>query len=153
VAEKDTSKHELSLRALRDLEPLNSDYALQLAALLKLLDAAVRSGAIAEASSIPPAGIDRMFRITLAASIGIKEADRLLTSVQAEGVHQLEILSLPAARALALEQYEKAVQWLEVANTMTSGPNPLILNNLAIAEVRSRPSRPSEALKHVQANL
>ncbi|MFM8728662.1 MAG: hypothetical protein ACKON9_26490, partial [Planctomycetaceae bacterium] len=35
VAEKDTSKHELSLRALRDLEPLNSDYALQLAELLK----------------------------------------------------------------------------------------------------------------------
>jgi hypothetical protein len=83
----------------------------------------------------------------------MKEADRLLTSLRAEGIHQLEILSLLAARALALEQYEKAVQWLEVANTMTSGANPLILNNLAIAEVRSRPSRPWEALKHVQASL
>lgn len=36
---------------------------------------------------------------------------------------------------------------------MTSGSNPLILNNLAIAEVRSKPSRPWEALKHVQASL
>ena len=121
--------------------------------LLKLLDDAVRSGPITDASSIPLAAIDRIVRIALAGTIGMREADRLLTNLRAEGIHQLEILSLLAARALALEQYEKAVQWLEVANSMTSGANPLILNNLAIAEVRSRPSRPWEALKHVQASL
>ena len=121
--------------------------------LLKLLDDAVRSGPITDATSIPLAGIDRIVRMALSGQIGAREADKLLTNLRAEGVHQLEILSLLAARALAMEQYEKAVQWLEIANSMTNGTNPLILNNLAIAEVRSKPSRPWEALKHIEASL
>ncbi|MFN6312758.1 MAG: tetratricopeptide repeat protein [Planctomyces sp.] len=121
--------------------------------LLKFLDDAVRSGPITDATSIPLAAIDRIVRIALSGQLGAREADKLLTNLRGEGIHQLEILSLLAARALAMEQYEKAVQWLEVANSMTSGSNPLILNNLAIAEVRSKPSRPWEALKHVQASL
>ena len=121
--------------------------------LLPLLKDVVMSGPITDSTSVPLAGIDRIVRIALTGGAAARDADKLLTELRSDGIFVLDILSLQAAHALTLENYDLAVQSLELANSMTNGANPLILNNLAIAKVRSKPSRPWEALKHIEVSI
>lgn len=121
--------------------------------LLPLLNEAVRSGPVSESDAASLQAIDRLTRIALSRIPGARDAEELLTNLRAEGIHTLEILNTLSARSLALERYDLAVKWLEIANGIAEEKNPAILNNLAIAEVRSAPSRPMDALKHVNQSL
>lgn len=121
--------------------------------LIQLLNDAVRSGPVSESDAAALQAIDRLSRLALSRVPGAKDADELLTNLRAEGIHTLEILNTLSARSLALERYDLAVKWLEIANSIAEEKNPAILNNLAVAEVRSTPSRPVDALKHVNQSL
>lgn len=121
--------------------------------LIALLKNAVMSGPVSDNDAAALQAIDRLARITLSRSHGSRDAEQLLTSLRAEGIHTLEILNTLSARALAMDEYDQAVKWLEIANGIAEEKNPAILNNLAIAEVRSTPARPIEALKHVNQSL
>ena len=121
--------------------------------LIQLLNDAVRSGPVSERDAASLQAIDRLTRLALSRVPGAKDADGLLTDLRAEGIHTLEILNTLSARSLALERYDLAVKWLEIANGIAEEKNPAILNNLAVAEVRSTPSKPMDALKHVNQSL
>ncbi|MEY3459768.1 MAG: hypothetical protein RL215_2925 [Planctomycetota bacterium] len=97
--------------------------------------------------------IDRLSRLVIAGGRGAAEAERVLTDLRVDGRHSLQILSSLAAKALAARQYERAVVWLEVANALSRRRNPIILNNLAIAMVRSTPPSTERALEYVEESL
>ena len=98
-------------------------------------------------------GIDRLSRLVIAGGRGAMEAERVLTDLRVQGQYSQQILSTLAAKALAARQYDRAVVWLEVASALARGKNPLILNNLAIAMVRSNPPQTEQALEHVEQSL
>jgi tetratricopeptide (TPR) repeat protein len=97
--------------------------------------------------------IDRLSRLVIAGGRGSLEAERVLTELRVDGRYSQQILSSLAAKALAARQYDRAVVWLEVASALSRGRNPIILNNLAVAMVRSNPPQTEQALEHVEQSL
>ncbi len=93
--------------------------------------------------------IDRLCRIVTSRGPAADVASDALNRLRAEGSCNLQILNMLSAQALQLGRYDDAVRWLGIASHASSGKNPGILNNLAIALVRSQPPQPVAALERV----
>lgn len=91
--------------------------------------------------------LDRLCRIVSSRSPAADMASEALNALRAEGNCNLQILNILAAQALELGRYDDAVKWLGIASHASSEENPGILNNLAIALVRSQPPQPIAALE------
>lgn len=115
--------------------------------LIQMLLAATES----DTAAVP--AIDRLARLVISEGLGAAEAERALTELRVAGRHSLLVLNSLAARALTARKYERSVVWLEVANALSRGQNPIILNNLAVAMVRSTPPTPEKALDYVDRSL
>lgn len=93
--------------------------------------------------------IDRLARLSLSSHPAAVGAGDMIGQVRVDGPNGAEVLNLIGMHAIVLERCDKAVPWLEQANAMTRGGNPMILNNLATAIVRSG-ARPKEKCWHWQ---
>ncbi|MGV2333905.1 MAG UNVERIFIED_CONTAM: tetratricopeptide repeat protein [Planctomycetaceae bacterium] len=109
--------------------------------------------AAAESDTAAVPAIDRLARLVIADGVGAVEAEQALTNLRVDGRHAMLVLNSLAARALTARKYERSVIWLDVADALCRGENPIILNNLAVALVRSSPSAPERALDYVERSL
>jgi exosortase len=90
--------------------------------------------------------VDRLARLSLSSHPAAAGAEEMLGQLRLDGANGAEVLNAIGLHAIVLEQCDKAVPWLEQANAMTRGSNPMILNNLATAIVRSGARSPEDAL-------
>ena len=90
--------------------------------------------------------IDRLARLSLSEHPAAVGADEMLRQLRLDGANGAEVLNLIGLHAIVMKRCDKAVPWLEQANAMTRGSNPMILNNLATAIVRSGARSPEDAL-------
>jgi tetratricopeptide (TPR) repeat protein len=109
--------------------------------------------AATESDTAAVPAIDRLARLVIADGAGAMEAEQTLTNLRVDGRHSLLVLNSLSARALSARKYDRSVVWLEVADALARGQNPIILNNLAVAMVRSSPPTPEKALDYVERSL
>lgn len=83
---------------------------------------------------------DRLYLLTLHGGRLGSVAEEALRRCRAGGGDVVGILSAMGGRALQREHFESAMQWLQMAQTLTSTENPVLQNNLAVAIVRGGPS-------------
>jgi tetratricopeptide (TPR) repeat protein len=99
------------------------------------------------------AAIERLSRLSLSNHPSARYADEALRKLRLEGQSGVIALNLLGDHARALQNYEKAVFWLEQANSTAAGRNPLVLNNLALTIIRGRPADAETALRYAQETL
>ncbi len=90
---------------------------------------------------------DRLYLLTVQGGALGAAAEEALTVYRAQGGDAEGILMAIGSRALQVEQFDTALHWLQQARNSSSNPSPSLLNNLAIAIVRSQlTERYAEAL-------
>jgi exosortase len=97
--------------------------------------------------------IDRLARISLANHPVAAGADAIVRQLRLEGPHGGQVLNLLGMHALIAGRYDKARGYLEQAILHTRGEDPMVLNNLATAMIRSDQQTADEALKLVNNAL
>lgn len=91
---------------------------------------------------------DRLYRMSLQSGATGKVAETALDQLRAEGIAAAEVLAALGSRALQAGRIEPAIRWLRMAETSSNGQDPALLNNLALALVRSNDHQQfSEALQ------
>ena len=89
---------------------------------------------------------DRLYLMSLRGGNSGRVATDALQRLQATG-DATRVLSAIGTRALQNERMDQAVQWLRLAVTSSKTPDPSLLNNLALALIRTgNPEQHSEAL-------
>jgi tetratricopeptide (TPR) repeat protein len=99
------------------------------------------------------AAIERLSRLSLSNHPSARYADEALRKLRLEGQSGVIALNLLGDHARAMQNYEKAVFWLEQANSTAAGRNPLVLNNLALTIIRGRPADAETALRYANETL
>jgi tetratricopeptide (TPR) repeat protein len=85
--------------------------------------------------------IDRLSRLSLSDHPAATGAEDMLRQLRLEGTYGAQVLNLLGMHALMMNRFDKARPYLEQANIQTRGRDPMILNNLATALVRSGESK------------
>ena len=97
---------------------------------------------------------DRLYLLTLQRGTLGTIAEQSLSVHRARGGNAEGILLAIGSRALQVEQFDSALYWLELARKSSAKLTPTLLNNLAIAIVRSgRQDRYPEALELANSAL
>jgi tetratricopeptide (TPR) repeat protein len=91
-------------------------------------------------------GIDRLARLSLSEGPVVEPADAMIRQLRMDNQAGTQALNLLGMHALLMKRYDKAINWLELANSQARSRNPQILNNLAIAIIRGRPGDAAKAL-------
>ena len=99
------------------------------------------------------AAIERLSRLGLSSHSAARQADEAVRKLRLEGQSGVIALNMLGNHASTLRDYEKAIFWLEQANSAAAGRNPMVLNNLAIATVRGRPQDAETALRYAHETL
>ena len=97
--------------------------------------------------------IDRLSRLSLSMHAAAADAERILRQLRLEGTHGSQVLNLLGMHALLMNRFDKAKPWLEQANLQTRGRDPMILNNLATAIIRSGENSQERALSLANETL
>lgn len=116
----------------------------------KLLQLLVQAAGIA---AVRADATDRLVRLILSNADVSAEAEVRLMELQAGGLSVAEVLNQMGSHALLHEQYRKGFQWLDRANTLKNGQDPVILNNLALAVLRGQLESPDRALSLINEAL
>jgi len=95
-------------------------------------------------SSTTIGAIDRLALLSFSKHAAAQKAELIIWQLRLEGDFGAEVLNKLGMFAFLLKKYETARGYLEQVNARTRGTNPMILNNLAIATVRSRDSDPKK---------
>ena len=111
-----------------------------------LNDAAISQGTAISA-------IERMSRLSLSSHPAAAQAEEAIKRLRMDGQPGIVALNMLGMHALFLENYEKAIVWLEQANVLSRGRNPMVLNNLATALVRGRPNERERVLQIAEQTL
>lgn len=106
-----------------------------------------------ECSSSTMQGIDRLARLSLSDGPVVEPADAMIRQLRMDNQAGIQALNLLGMHALLMKRYDKAINWLELANSQARSRNPQILNNLATAIVRGRPGDASKALQMANQTL
>lgn len=109
-----------------------------------------------EAAQIPSSSfgaVERLSRLALSSHPSAQNADEALRKLRLEGQSGVIALNMLGNHASVMGNYEKAIFWLEQANSVAAGRNPMVLNNLAIATIRGRPEDIETALRYAQETL
>ncbi|MCA9059417.1 MAG: hypothetical protein KDA85_13000, partial [Planctomycetaceae bacterium] len=93
------------------------------------------------------AAVDRLARVAYSQSPDAGKADDLLRQIRVRGTEGAAVLEVIGVRAVLVGRYEEAIRSLTQANNQTRHRSPLIMNNLAIAILRSGETNLDEALK------
>lgn len=110
------------------------------AVLLELLRDALKCS-----PAIVPA-IDRLSLLSFSAHPAAEDAGRLIRELRLEGEFGAEVLNKLGMLAIMLKKYDTARTYLDQANARSRGMNPVILNNLAIAIIRTDTNDADKAL-------
>ncbi len=97
--------------------------------------------------------IDRISRLSLSSHPAAKGAESLVRQLRLEGAYGGQVLNLLGAQALVMKRFDKAKSYLELANIQTRGRDPMILNNLALAIIRSDEGLEGDALERANETL
>ena len=109
--------------------------------LTELLDTSLKS------SSVIMRVADRLYLMSLRGGQTGQVASETLQRLQATG-DATRVLSVIGTRALQNQRTDQAVQWLRLAVTASRKPDPFLMNNLALALIRTGdPEHQSEALR------
>jgi len=111
-----------------------------------LSDAAISQGTAISA-------IERLSRLSLSPHPAAAQAEEAIKRLRMDGQSGIVALNLLGMHALFLQSYEKAIVWLEQANVLARGRNPMVLNNLATAIIRGRPNEGDRALQLSEQTL
>lgn len=109
-----------------------------------------------EASQIPGtalAGIERLARLSLSSHPAAVASEETLRRLRFEGQTGIIALNQIGSHAMRVKNYEKAIFWYEQGNNLAAARNPMILNNLALAVIRGRPSQAADALRYANETL
>jgi len=107
-----------------------------------------------ESTELAPRVADRLYLLTLQGGTLGTIAEESLSVHRARGGNAEGILIAIGSRALQVEQFDSALYWLELARKSSVKPTATLLNNLAIAIVRSgRQDRYPEALELANSAL
>ena len=97
--------------------------------------------------------IDRISRLRLSSHPAAEAAESLVRQLRLEGPYGGQVLNLLGMHALLMNRFDKATSYLELANIQTRGRDPMILNNLAIAIIRSDEGSEGKALERANETL
>lgn len=95
--------------------------------------------------------IDQLATLRFSDSPAAAAASQRLDQLRANGDPNGRVQVIIGTRAIMAEEYDQAVTFLERAAVQTRNQQPQILNNLAIALVRSDPPQPERALQYVES--
>ncbi|MFO0979357.1 MAG: tetratricopeptide repeat protein, partial [Planctomycetaceae bacterium] len=98
-------------------------------------------------------GIDRLARLSLSEGPVVEPADAMIRQLRMDNQAGIQALNLLGMHALLMKRYDKAMNWLELANSQARSRNPQILNNLATAIIRGRPNDAAKALQLANQTL
>lgn len=90
--------------------------------------------------------IDRLARLSLSDHPASARAEEVIRQIRLDGDFGATVLNHIGTHALILKRYEKAKNYLELANTQSRGRDPMVLNNLATCLARAK-SADAESLK------
>ncbi|MFM7055933.1 MAG: tetratricopeptide repeat protein [Planctomycetota bacterium] len=107
----------------------------------------------AEISGSAFGAIERLSRLSLSNHAAARYADEALRKLRLEGQSGVIALNLLGDHARIMQNYEKAIFWLEQANSTAAGRNPMVLNNLALTTIRGRPQDAETALRYAHETL
>jgi tetratricopeptide (TPR) repeat protein len=99
------------------------------------------------------AAIERLSRLALSGHSAALNADEALRKLRLDGQSGVIALNMIGDHARAMQNYEKAIFWLEQANSAAAGRNPMVLNNLTLATIRGRPHDAETALRYANETL
>ncbi|MCA9064059.1 MAG: tetratricopeptide repeat protein, partial [Planctomycetaceae bacterium] len=97
--------------------------------------------------------VDRFAKLAFSQHPLAEQAAQKLTEIRARGTGGAVVLGIIGLRALEAGRFEDSVRYLTQANNQTRGQNAQLLNNLAIAIVRSEDSDLDAALSTVDSAL
>ena len=97
--------------------------------------------------------IDRISRLSLSSHPAAAGAENLVRQLRLEGPYGGPVLNQLGMHALLMNRFDKATSYLELANIQTRGRDPMILNNLAIAIIRSDAGSKGKALERANETL
>ena len=97
--------------------------------------------------------IDRISRLSLSSHPAADGAESLVRQLRLEGPYGGQVLNLLGMHALLMNRLGKATSYLELANIQTRGRDPMILNNLALAIIRSDEGPKGKALDRANETL
>ena len=109
---------------------------------------------LTQAATVPAtqiAAIDQLAVLRFSDSPAASAASQQLDQLRANGDPNGRVQVILGTRAIMAEKYDQAVTFLERAAIQTRNQQPQILNNLAIALVRSDPPQPERALQYVES--
>ena len=116
-------------------------------ALLTLLTDAIQVQATAAFA------IDRMARLSMSDHSAAEAAEDILVKLRARQDPNGIITNLLGTHALQAEDYERARRYLTIANAQSGEKQPMIMNNLAVALIRSEPVELERAMELVNKAL
>jgi len=103
---------------------------------------------------LPPRVADHLYLLIMQSGTLGTIAEESLEVHRAKGCDAAGMLLAIGSRALQVERFESALYWLELARKSLAKPDPSLLNNLAIAIVRSgQQARSPEALELANSAL
>ncbi len=97
--------------------------------------------------------IDRLSRLSLSTHPAAGGAEDMIRQLRLEGTYGSQVLNMLGMHALMMHRYDKARAYLDQANIQTRGRDPMILNNLATALVRSDSDSYDRALQLADETL
>jgi tetratricopeptide (TPR) repeat protein len=97
--------------------------------------------------------LDHLTALTLGTGAEARQAETVLQTLRAGGKFAHEILSLTGINAIRSERYDIAVMSLQQARDCAENEDPRILNNLALAMIRSDRDEGEQALELINQAL
>ncbi len=95
------------------------------------------------------ASLERLCLLCLSPHRAAPEAEATINKLRSQGSLGFTTLSLLGAYAVALQEYPRAVPFLEQSNVISRGRDPVVLNNLAVAIIRGEPGEKERALGQI----
>lgn len=109
--------------------------------MLQLLQEASRS----ERSLL--SAVERLSRLSLSPHPAAPLAEEATKQLRLNGQTGVLALNMLGMHALLMKRYDRAIGWLEQANSISRSRDPMVLNNLALALVRGRSAEKGRALE------
>ena len=95
------------------------------------------------------AALERLCVLSLSSHQAAPTAEARVLQLRSEGERGVMALKLRSAYAVAIQEYAIAIPMLEQATVVSRNLDPMILNNLAVALIRSTPPNAARALDQI----
>jgi tetratricopeptide (TPR) repeat protein len=97
--------------------------------------------------------INRIARLSLSSHPAAAQAEEMVRNLRLDGQQSSQVLNLLGMHAIEMKRFDKAQAYLTQANHQTRSKDPMIVNNLAIAIIRSGGDSKQRALDLANTTL